>query len=89
MALQLTGDRLTLGKLLKQYTQVIFVLVSPPLFKNGDKVSCPSTHASYTVFKFNETVCIDMAGRRKVIRLPFEISYGFLSVDVMFRHINS
>jgi hypothetical protein len=36
MALQLTGDRLTLGKLIKRYTQGIFVWVSPPLFKNGD-----------------------------------------------------
>jgi hypothetical protein len=89
MALQLTGDRLTFGKLIKRYTQVIFVWVSPPLLKNGDRLSCFSANASYTVFNFNETVCIDMAGIRKVIRLPFEVSYGFLSVDVMFHHINS
>jgi len=71
MALQLTGDRLTLEKLIKRYTQVIFVSVSPPLFKNGDKVSCFSTHASYTVSNFNETVRIDMRRRRGVFRLPF------------------
>src|ERR671932_1180611 len=73
MALQLTGDRLTLGKLIKRYTQVIFVSVSPPLFKNGDKVCFPSAHASYTVSNFSETVCIDMAGRREGIRLPITV----------------
>jgi hypothetical protein len=88
MALQLTGDRLTLGKLIKRYTQVIFVWVSPPLFKNGDKVSFTSANASYTLSSFSETVRIDMTERREVIRLPSDICYGFLLVDVTKHHIN-
>lgn len=90
MALQLTGDRLTLGKLIKQYRQGILVWVSPPLFKNGDKVSCFSAHASYTVSKFSETVCIDMTRRREIIRLPIAVFPAFfLFTNETFRLIAS